>query len=220
MKQVNNYRIRALILFVPLLVAAGPVADGLRPAAGETGRPGKSIAIVAGTTTEISLAAARFITRSLTEKSLLTVLSQEKIAHALPKYPAVIKGPFTANYVAGFKEEYSRTDLAKVRMLQQTLEVDYLYVLWAPSTERGRGTVTHKFIAQLFQAPESSAVDNGTFESSATGDRSFVFFRNCMSILSIQFNEPTREQELEELKRDGDKVADHIVSVINRGPGK
>lgn len=206
----------ALALIIPLLMGVGPAADSPRPAI--PGNPPKgSIAVLCGTTTEISKQAARFITQALTAKSLLSVAPQEKIAQVVPKYPdSPIRGPYTANYVDGYRENYSRTDSAKIKAIQEQLGVDYLYVLWIPATQNtASGIITHQFIAQLFQAPQSTDIDHSTFESQSMGKRELVFFPSCMTIVGLKYNNPTKEEELEELKRDAGKAADHILSVLS-----
>ncbi len=205
-----------LIFLAPLLAASTPAVENARPAVQKDVLSGRSIAVIPGTVTDINREAAEFISRSLAKKSLITVVPQQRIASLLPKYPTPIQGPYTLNYVAGFKEDYTRTHTAKIRSIQRELHVDYLYVVWAPTSDRGiGGTVTHYFIAQLFQAPGSMDIDHGTFASSTSGRTSLVFFRNCLAIVSLKYNPPTREQELNELEQDSDDFADHVLAVLD-----
>ena len=71
----------------------------------------------------------------------------------------MVKGPYKSAYFE-IDVDYGKTDMARVKELQQHLGVDYLYVLWAPATvSHGGSTFFSKnypvtqIVAQLFESP-------------------------------------------------------------------
>ena len=87
------------------------------------------------------------------------MLSQQQVAQAIPHYPQMVKGPYKSAYFE-IDVDYGKTDMARVKELQQHLGVDYLYVLWAPATvSHGGSTFFSKnypvtqIVAQLFESP-------------------------------------------------------------------
>lgn len=196
-----------LLLLFPLLMAAAPKGDP-EPVERKPGLSKKSIAVISGTKTDVNLLAARFITQALANKSLLSVMSQEKVALLLARYPMDIRGPYTMAYF-GITENYANTDMARIRELQRTLGVDYLYVIWAPTATRGHlGVGTLHFAAQLFEGPQCKEIDSGTFTSSTRGKTSWSCF-------SVTFNYPTPEKEAVKLKETCDETAGDIAAIID-----
>jgi hypothetical protein len=125
---------------------------------------GKTLAVIAGLTNASSLDLATALGQELEKASRFQVLSQKQVAQAIPNYPQLVKGPYKSAYF-DIDVDYARTDLARVKQLQQHLGADYLYILWAPATTSHSGSslffkqypVTH-IVAQLFEAPGGKEV--------------------------------------------------------------
>lgn len=197
--------VHLLVLIIPLLMAAAPKGV-TEPVRREPAFSTKSIAVISGTNDDVNLLAVKFVTEALSQKSLLSVMPQERVARLLPHYPVNIRGPYTAAYFT-YTENYANTDMAKIREIQKTLGVDYLYVLWGSTGLRGQwGRSSLHFIAQLFEGPQSKEMDSGTFTSSARGRVS----------LCLTFYYPTPEQEAAKLKETCESAAGDIVSLIEK----
>ena len=130
---------------------------------------GKKLAVIAGLTNPSSLYAAQALADELGKASRFQVLSQKQVAQAIPNYPQLVKGPYKSAYFE-IDVDYGKTDLARVKELQQHLGVDYLYVLWAPSTvSHGGSTFFFKnypimqIVAQLFESPGGKEVGRSQY---------------------------------------------------------
>ncbi len=130
---------------------------------------GKTLAVIAGLNNEANAAAAKYMSDALGANSRFLVVSQNKVAQSLPAYPTNIKGPYQYAYL-NIEPDYSKTDLKKVRDIQQQLGADYLYVMWAPSSYKvGQQGVQLWFIGQLFEFPAGKEVGNGIYGAGASG---------------------------------------------------
>jgi hypothetical protein len=125
---------------------------------------GKTLAVISGLTNASSLTLAETLSRELGKASRFQVFSQKQIAQAIPNYPQFVKGPYKSAYF-DIDVDYARTDLVRVKALQEHLGADYVYVLWAPATTSHGGSsllfkqypVTH-VVAQLFESPGGKEV--------------------------------------------------------------
>lgn len=130
---------------------------------------GKKLAVISGLTNAGSLTVAHALGDELGKASRFQVLSQAQIAQAVPNYPQLVKGPYRSAYFE-IDVDYGKTDIARVRELQQHLRVDYLYVLWAPATvSHGNSSVfskhslVTKVVAQLFESPSGKEVGRSQY---------------------------------------------------------
>jgi hypothetical protein len=105
----------------------------------------------------------------LGKASRFQVLSQAQIAQAIPNYPQLVKGPYKSAYFE-IDVDYAKTDIARVKELQQHLRVDYLYVLWAPATvSHGNASLFSKhylvtqIVAQVFESPGGKEVGRSQY---------------------------------------------------------
>jgi len=127
---------------------------------------GGSIAVISGLNNEANLSMAILVTEELHKNSRFKVLSQKDIAGALPYYPVRIQGPWTRAYVK-IDEDYTRTDVEKIKKMQKRLGVKYVYVLWMPASISwgGSGSDVDELhaISQLFMFPGGKEIGNGEF---------------------------------------------------------
>lgn len=130
---------------------------------------GKKLAVIAGLTNASSLQAAQALADELERTSQFQVLSQGQVVRAIPHYPQLVKGPYKSAYFE-IDVDYGRTDLARIKELQQQLGVDYLYVLWAPATISHSGSSLFsknypitQVVAQLFEYPSSKEVGRSQY---------------------------------------------------------
>ncbi len=129
---------------------------------------GKSLAVIAGLNNEVNVVAAKYMSDALGANSRFQVVSQNKVSQSLPAYPANIKGPYKYAYL-NIEPDYSKTDMKKVRDIQQQLGVDYLYMMWAPVSAGNQQVVRYLFIGQLFEFPSGKEVGNGIYGAGASG---------------------------------------------------
>jgi len=129
-------------------------------------KPGKkSIAVISGLPDDVSMAVAHEMTLKLQKHSKFHVMSTRTILRKISGYPVKIRGPYTAAYM-GIDKDFNNTDRNRVRMMQRRLRVDYLYIIWAPSSGAvetlmsGSSVVTLHTIAQLFAAPGTREIGN------------------------------------------------------------
>ena len=157
---------------------------------------GKKLAVIAGLTNPSSLLAAQALADELGKTSQFHVLSQRQVAQAIPNYPQLVKGPYKSAYFE-IDVDYGRTDLARVKELQQHLGVDYLYVLWAPATvSHGGSTFFFKnypitqIVAQLFESPGSKEVGRSQY-AIRVDDETHEVLRDDMRRVAREFAEKT-----------------------------
>jgi len=130
---------------------------------------GKKLAVIAGMTNDSSLIIAQSFGDELGKTSMFQVLSQKQVAQAIPNYPQLVKGPYKSAYFE-IDVDYAKTDLSRVKELQQHLGVDYVYVLWAPATvSHGNSSwfskhyLVTQIVAQLFESPGGKEVGRGQY---------------------------------------------------------
>jgi hypothetical protein len=128
---------------------------------------GKTLVVIAGLDNEANLAAARSMTDALKKNSRFQVLSQKQVAQAFSGYPTPIQGPYKTAYFE-IETDYTKTDVKRIKTIQQKLGVDYVYVLWTPS-ETVYNEKIHQLhiIAQMFESPNAKEVGNGKFAATA-----------------------------------------------------
>ena len=157
---------------------------------------GKKLAVIAGLTNPSSLYAAQALADELGKTSRFQVLSQKQVAQAIPNYPQLVKGPYKSAYFE-IDVDYGRTDLARVKELQQHLGVDYLYVLWAPATvSHGGSTFFFKnypimqIVAQLFESPGGKEVGRSQY-AIRVDDETHEVLRDDMQRVAQELAEKT-----------------------------
>lgn len=157
---------------------------------------GKKLAVIAGLTNPSSLYAAQALADELGKTSQFQVLSQKQVAQAIPNYPQLVKGPYKSAYFE-IDVDYGRTDLARVKELQQHLGVDYVYVLWAPATvSHGGSTFIFKnypimqIVAQLFESPGGKEVGRSQY-AIRVDDETHEVLRDDMQRVAQELAEKT-----------------------------
>jgi hypothetical protein len=130
---------------------------------------GKKLAVIAGMTNDSSMSIAKSLGDELEKTSMFQVLSQKQVAQAIPNYPQLVKGPYKSAYFE-IDVDYAKTDMARVKELQQHLGVDYVYVLWAPATVSHGNSgwfsqhyLVTQIVAQLFESPGGKEVGRGQY---------------------------------------------------------
>ena len=169
----------------------------------------KTIAVVAGLNTEINQLAAELMTETLTKNNLFQVVPSHKVTLMVQDFPGNIRGPYTSAYF-GIQEDYSNTDATKIKGIQKKLGVDYLYVLWAPSSTGSFGSRTLHLIGQLFEGPESEKIYGDSFDSTARSGFSCLFFSKT----------PSGEKQLQALKETCEEIAGDIAEKTGTFTGK
>jgi hypothetical protein len=107
------------------------------------------------------------MTDALKKNSRFQVMSQKQVSQALSGYPTPVQGPYRTAYFE-IETDYSKTDIKRIKAIQQKLSVDYVYVLWTPS-ETIYNEKIHQLhiIAQMFESPNAKEVGNGKFAATA-----------------------------------------------------
>jgi len=125
----------------------------------------KSLAVVAGLDVEQNVQLAQAMSESLRKYTRFQVIPHKQAAQKIAGYPVKIQGPWKSAYFE-IEVDYSKTDMKKVRSIQQQLGVDYLYVLWTPSeTVYNRKIHSLNVIGQMFE--NGKEVGNGRFNATA-----------------------------------------------------
>lgn len=157
---------------------------------------GQKLAVIAGMTNPSSLQAAQALADELAKTSRFQVLSQKQVAQAIPNYPQLVKGPYKSAYFE-IDVDYGRTDLARVKELEQHLGVDYVYVLWAPATvSQGGSTFFFKnypitqIVAQLFESPGGKEVGRSQY-AIRVDDETHAVLRDDMRHVARELAEKT-----------------------------
>lgn len=131
---------------------------------------GNSIAVIAGIDNESNKAFANSMTDALKKNSLFNVVSQKEVVRQVPGYPEKIKGPYKSAYM-DINEDYSNTDINKIKDIQQKLKTDYIYVIWTPTSTKismtgGSEVIQLHTITQLFEFPAGKEIAHAKFEIS------------------------------------------------------
>ncbi len=163
-EDVPMRRRKWMLLLVLPLVLAGCVS-AFNPVNGDLRPKGKTLAVIAGLDNEPNVMLAQAMTESLRTSTRFQVLSQKQVKQAVPGYPDDIQGPWKTAYFE-IEVDWAKTDMKKVRHVQQQLGVDYLYVLWTPSSTVTNGKIhSLNVISQMFE--QGKEVANGRFNSVA-----------------------------------------------------
>jgi len=121
-------KIAILVLLISLTACFSPftpIDQDFRP-------KGKTLAVVAALDSDENIAVAAAMTESLRKNSRYQVMPQRQVAQTLG-YPIRIQGPFKSAYFE-IETDYKKTDVKRIRSIQQKLGVDYVYAIWTPSS--------------------------------------------------------------------------------------
>jgi hypothetical protein len=138
---------------------------------------GKKLAVITGLTNPRSLQAAQALADEIGQSSQFQVLPQKQVVRAIPNYPQLVKGPYSSAYFE-IDEDYAKTDVTRVKDIQQHLGVDYLYILWAPTSVQsgGQGLFFKNYplmhvVAQVFEFPGGNEIGRGKYLLRVDDDR-------------------------------------------------
>jgi hypothetical protein len=157
---------------------------------------GKKLAVVSGLTNASSLSIAQALGDELGKTSLFQVLSQKQVAQAIPNYPQLVKGPYKSAYFE-IDVDYDKTDMARVKELQRHLDVDYLYVLWAPATVShgnagwfSKNYLITQIVAQLFESPGGKEIARSKY-AVRVDDQTHQIVTDDMRRVAVEMAEKT-----------------------------
>jgi len=155
----------ARLLLMVLALSAGACVSTFNPVSGDFKPKGRTLAVIAGLNNEPNVLAAQSMVESLKKQTRFQVVPASQVKQTLASYPADIQGPYKSAYFE-IEIDYTKTDLKKIKAVQQQLGVDYLYVLWAPSATVYNGKIhSLNIVAQLFE--HGKEVGNGRFNAVA-----------------------------------------------------
>lgn len=132
---------------------------------------GSKIAVISGLRNTETQIFAQEITKELAQVSKFDVLSQKEIKNRLGNYPVEIRGPYPEMIFTEIDEDYDQTDIDRIKEIQNKLNVDNIYVIWAPihTKTEGRGGLASvnkvEAIAQFFSFPGCDEIGRGKFEA-------------------------------------------------------
>lgn len=163
---MNERSVRGLSILISLMLLSGCFST-FTPTNSEFKPKGKTLAVVAGMDNDPNVATALYMTDALKKNSRFQVMSQKQVAQSLSGYPTPIRGPYKSAYFE-IEIDYTKTDVKKIRAIQQKLGVDYVYVLWTPSATVYNGKMHNlHIIGQMFESPNAKEVGNGKFDALA-----------------------------------------------------
>jgi len=133
---------------------------------------GGKLAIIAGDKSELSAELAEQLSKSLQQCSKFDILSKKSIVAKIGNISQSIKGPFSSAYFDEIIVDYSYSDLIKIKEIQKTLDVDYLYIIWNPSIvqfHRPLG-IKHRahVLTQLFKSFDFQEIGNAKYDITYT----------------------------------------------------
>jgi len=156
---------RTGVLLVILSSVIAGCASTFNPVSNDVKFKPKSLAVIAGLDNEPNVLLAQAMSESLKKNTRFQVMPYKQVKQSLANYPTDIQGPWKSAYFE-IEVDYTKTDMKKVRAIQQQLGVDYLYVLWTPSeTVYNRKIHSLNVIGQMFE--NGKEVGNGRFNSVA-----------------------------------------------------
>jgi len=135
------------------------------PVNGDARFKGKTMAVVAGLPVEQNVQMAQAMSDSLRKNTRFQVMPHKQVAQTIAGYPVKIQGPWKSAYFE-IEVDNSKTDIKKVKAIQQQLGVDYLFVLWTPSeTVYNEKIHSLNVIGQMFE--NGKEVANSRFNATA-----------------------------------------------------
>ncbi len=157
-----------LLLLIPLLFICSCSSSVFNLKSDKLVTKQGKIAVIAGDRSELSAALAEQISKSLRQYSRFEILSGKEIIAKIGSISQPVKGPFSSAFFDEVIVDYSSSDLDKIKKTQRTLDVDYLYIIWNPSTvqfHRPLG-IKHRahVLTQLFGKPDFQEIGNAKYE--------------------------------------------------------
>jgi hypothetical protein len=138
---------------------------------------GNSIAVITGINDEMNEYLALSMTEALKKRSSFKVVSQKRVRKSLRHYPVNIDGPYSAAYI-NIEPDFNHTDTKKIKKIQKKLGVDYIYVLWAPTSVTQNGSINSiNVIGQMFESPTCKEVGRARFDAVSKVKGKFVLGR-------------------------------------------
>ena len=160
---MRQARIGVLLVILSSVIAG--CISAFDPVSSDVKFKPKSLAVVAGLDVEQNVQLAQAMSESLRKHTRFQVMPHKQAAQKIAGYPVKIQGPWKSAYFE-IEVDYTKTDMKKVRSIQQQLGVDYLYVLWTPSeTVYNRKIHSLNVIGQMFE--NGRDVGNGRFNATA-----------------------------------------------------
>lgn len=182
----------ALCLIMPLVVSGcSHYIVNFNLTKGNLKSKGKSIAVISGTKESQNVALAKLVGDSLRKISRYQVTSSTQVSQAIEPYPQTIKGPYKSAYFQ-IDTDWDLGDRKKIASIQNSLGVDYLYVIWAPIAVSSNGSSTYSVpaVAQLFEPPNAKEVAR-TSMSLFAGDEKNLFFNEGADEIARQLAKET-----------------------------
>jgi len=174
----SSPRYQGALLVLAALAGCVSMFSGLifSPVDGDIQANGKTLAIVAATNNDMTLAIVDSMAEAFSRNSTFRVQPAKQTAQRIPGYPQEIKGPYNSAYVT-IDIDFSKTDIKKVREIMKKVGTDYAYVIWIPvgssrtasadgAATSGEGKQWHA-VAQMFKGPEARVVGQGRFDVTA-----------------------------------------------------
>ena len=174
----SSPRYQGALLVLAVLAGCVSMFSGLifSPVDGDIQANGKTLAIVAATNNDMTLAIVDSMAEAFSRNSTFRVQPAKQTAQRIPGYPQEIKGPYNSAYVT-IDIDFSKTDSKKVREIMKKVGTDYAYVIWIPvgssrtasadgAATSGEGKQWHA-VAQMFKGPEAKVVGQGRFDVTA-----------------------------------------------------
>lgn len=122
----------------------------------------RRIAVISGLDNEMSVFLAAELSKELAAKTTFNVMSADEIGKSVPGYPVKIRGPYTSAFFS-IDDDYSKTDIIRIEKIKSKLDVDYLYILWAPIVVQKSVNIQIHIITQLFEFPSFSEVAHARY---------------------------------------------------------
>jgi len=182
------------------------------------------IAVVSGLDDEVSNYLAAELSKELNAKTTFKVMPAEEIIRRVPGYPMKIQGPYSASYF-GIDEDYTRTDKNRIKKIMSKLDVDYLYVLWAPSVVQSSNSIEIYIITQLFEIPSFRDIAHSSYYIKYTAGDAFSIYRPVKNHISNATKKAVSiggSKNMEDAVRDtAERAVKEIIEATGKGkPGR
>ncbi len=171
-----------------------------------------TIGVITGGSEEADLKLAEMLTKELSERTTLKVLSQAEISKAIPSYPTSVKMREGKNTEAN-PTWFDPTEKKKLKQIQARLKTIYLFVVWgqglgATQYCRSRGGCTTNYhinvYGNMLEYPSGEVVSHTAF-SNENEDSVLALFR-------------PKGYYIEEMLEDSaEEIVDEFIKVTNTG---
>jgi len=169
-----------------------------------------SVSVITGGSEEADLKLAEYLTKELTDRTMLQVVSQDIVSKTIPSYPITVK---TVEEKDGEIEWVDPSEKPRIEKITAKLKTNYVFVIWSKRMRMttycsNRGGCTNTYSADVYgnmlEYPGGKILSHTAFSK-----------KNSDSILALFRSKGYYVDEL--LKNSAEEIVDEFIKVTKTG---